>query len=149
MHRGIGKIAEAALIDRTTVQVRFSEVDSMRIVWHGEYIRYFEDGRESFGRRYGLSYMNLYEAGYKVPIVEINCEYKSPLMVDDRAIVETRFINTDSAKIVFEYSVFREVNNTLVATGRSVQVFLDNEDQLVLSNPDIYLEWKKRWKIIE
>lgn len=149
MHRGIGKIAEAALIDRTTVQVRFSEVDSMRIVWHGEYIRYFEDGRESFGKRYGLSYMNLYEAGYKVPIVEINCEYKSPLMVDDRAIVETRFINTDSAKIVFEYSVFREANNTLVATGRSVQVFLDNEDQLVLSNPDIYLEWKKRWKIIE
>ncbi|MCK9154851.1 MAG: acyl-CoA thioesterase [Paludibacteraceae bacterium] len=149
MHRGIGKIAEAALIDRTTVQVRFSEVDSMRIVWHGEYIRYFEDGRESFGRRYGLSYMNLYEAGYKVPIVEINCEYKSPLMVDDRAIVETRFINKDSAKIVFEYSVFREANNTLVATGRSVQVFLDNEDQLVLSNPDIYLEWKKRWKIIE
>ena len=32
-----------ALIDRTTVKVRFSEIDSMQIVWHGEYVRYFED----------------------------------------------------------------------------------------------------------
>ena len=43
------KKTEASLTDRTSFQVRFSEVDSMKIVWHGEYIRYFEDGREAFG----------------------------------------------------------------------------------------------------
>lgn len=43
-----------ALIDRTTIKVRFSEIDSMQIVWHGEYVRYFEDGRESFGKHYSL-----------------------------------------------------------------------------------------------
>ena len=47
-----------ALIDRTTIKVRFSEIDSMQIVWHGEYVRYFEDGRESFGKHYGLGYMD-------------------------------------------------------------------------------------------
>ncbi len=35
---------QAALTDRTTIKVRFSEIDSMQIVWHGEYVRYFEDG---------------------------------------------------------------------------------------------------------
>lgn len=45
---------QAALTDRTTIKVRFSEIDSMQIVWHGEYVRYFEDGREAFGKRYGL-----------------------------------------------------------------------------------------------
>lgn len=119
----------------------------MRIVWHGEYIRYFEDGRESFGRKYGLSYMDLYEAGYSIPMVEVNCEYKSPLRVDDCAIVETRYINSPSAKVVFEYSVFRESDNELVAMGRSVQVFLDRNFELVLYCPDVVLEWKKRWKI--
>ena len=49
-----------ALIDRTTIKVRFSEIDSMQIVWHGEYVRYFEDGRESFGKHYGLGYMDIY-----------------------------------------------------------------------------------------
>lgn len=41
---------QAALTDRTTIKVRFSEIDSMQIVWHGEYVRYFEDGREAFGK---------------------------------------------------------------------------------------------------
>lgn len=42
----------AALTNRTTFRVRFSEIDSMQIVWHGEYVRYFEDGREAFGKQY-------------------------------------------------------------------------------------------------
>lgn len=60
---------QAALTDRTTIKVRFSEIDSMQIVWHGEYVRYFEDGREAFGKRYGLDYMSIYREGYVVPIV--------------------------------------------------------------------------------
>ena len=58
------KIQEAALTNRTTLRVRFSEVDSMEVVWHGEYVRYMEDGREAFGtstvsaiRRYGMPAM--------------------------------------------------------------------------------------------
>ena len=50
----------AALTNRTTFRVRFSEIDSMQIVWHGEYVRYFEDGREAFGKQYGLDYMSIY-----------------------------------------------------------------------------------------
>ena len=52
------KTAEASLVGKTSLRVRFSEVDSMQIVWHGEYVRYFEDGREAFGREFaGLGYM--------------------------------------------------------------------------------------------
>ena len=60
----------AALTNRTTFRVRFSEIDSMQIVWHGEYVRYFEDGREAFGKQYGLDYMSIYREGYMVPIVD-------------------------------------------------------------------------------
>ena len=62
----------AALTNRTTFRVRFSEIDSMQIVWHGEYVRYFEDGREAFGKQYGLDYMSIYREGYMVPIVDFN-----------------------------------------------------------------------------
>ena len=91
----------------------------------------------------------MYDAGYIIPMVEINCEYRSPLRVNDKAIVETRFIDSKAAKIIFEYSIFREDNNELVATGRSVQVFLNKNFELELSCPDVYLNWKRRWKIIE
>ena len=142
------KSEEAALVDRTSLQVRFSEVDSMQIVWHGEYIRYFEDGRESFGRRFGISYTDVFNFGYTIPMVELNCQWKSPLRVDDRAIVETRFINSDAAKIIFEYAIFRESDHLLVATGRSIQVFLNKDFELELTSPDFFVEWKKRWNLI-
>ncbi len=140
---------EPSLIDRTTILVRFSEVDALKIVWHGEYVRYFEDGRESFGRHFGISYMDVFNSGYTIPMVELNCQWKSPLKVDDRAIVETRFINSDAAKIIFEYAVFRESDNLLAATGRSVQVFLNKDFELELTSPDFFIEWKKQWNIIE
>ena len=51
------------------VEVRFSEVDSMNIVWHGSYALYFEDAREAFGARYGLDYLNIFANGYYAPLV--------------------------------------------------------------------------------
>lgn len=136
--------SEAELIDRTTLKVRFSEVDAMRIVWHGEYVRYFEDGRESFGTHYGLGYLDICAAGYTVPIVELNCRFVRSLVFGETAIVETRYINCEAAKIKFEYTIFREDNGEVVAEGESVQVFLNAEGQLELVNPPFYLEWKKK-----
>ena len=40
------------------IPVRFSEVDSLQIVWHGHYIEYMEEAREAFGKKYGLSYLD-------------------------------------------------------------------------------------------
>ncbi len=58
----------AALTNRTTFRVRFSEIDSMQIVWHGEYVRYFEDGREAFGnwngKRNGISFKYIHHSPY-------------------------------------------------------------------------------------
>ena len=77
----------------TLIRVRFSEVDSMGIVWHGQYIRYFEDGREDFGNKFGISYLDFYEKGILVPIVKIDLNYKKPLIYGDTALVETRFVD--------------------------------------------------------
>ena len=93
------KKSEASLVNKTSLRVRFSEVDSMQIVWHGEYVRYFEDGREAFGREFaGLGYMDIYASGYTAPIVELHLQYRKPLKVNDTAVVETRYIATEAAR---------------------------------------------------
>ena len=93
------KKTEASLVNKTSLRVRFSEVDSMQIVWHGEYVRYFEDGREAFGREFaGLGYMDIYASGYTAPIVELHLQYRKPLKVNDTAVVETGYIATEAAK---------------------------------------------------
>lgn len=141
------KRSEAALTDRTVFRVRFSEVDAMNIVWHGEYVRYFEDGREAFGRRYGLGYRDICAAGYTVPVVELNSRFIRSLTFGETAVVETRYIDCEAAKIRFEYTLFRESDGAVVAEGESVQVFLNERHELELTNPPFYLEWKKKFGI--
>lgn len=48
------------LTERFEQRVRFDEVDSLGIVWHGHYVKYLEDGREAWGRKYGLTYLGMY-----------------------------------------------------------------------------------------
>lgn len=120
----------------------------MRIVWHGEYVRYFEDVREAFGRQYpGLGYMDIYESGYTTPVVDIQLQFKSPLHYGETAVAEVGFVPSDAAKICFEYTIRRATNGEVVATGSTVQVFLNPEGVLELVNPPFYLKWKERWGV--
>lgn len=140
------KRLDASLIHRTTIKVRFSEVDLMQIVWHGEYVKYFEDGREAFGREYvGLGYMDFYQSGYLAPIVDLQVEYKKSLKCNENAIVETRYIDSEAAKIIFEYIIRRETDNEVIATGRTIQVFVDLDGVLMLTPPEFYMKWKEKW----
>ena len=127
------------------VKVRFSEVDSMSIVWHGSYALYFEEAREAFGEKYSLKYLDIFTQGYYAPLVDLKFRYKKPLMYGKKARVEIEYKESEAAKIVFEYMIFDCDDHSLIATGSSVQVFLDKQYQLVWVNPPFYEEWKKRW----
>ena len=131
------------LSDRTEIVVRFNEADPLGIVWHGHYIRYFEDGRESFGHTHGLRYLDFYREGVVVPIVSIQCDYKRALRYGESVVVETLYRPCDAARLEFSYRLYNAENASLVATGSSVQVFLDkNTNNLQLTNPVFYEDWK-------
>jgi acyl-CoA thioester hydrolase len=132
------------LMTETLIRVRFSDVDSMGVVWHGQYVKYFEDGREDFGHKYSINYLDFYKQGILVPIVKIVCDYKIPLVYGDTALVETRFIDCDAAKTLFDYTIYNNRNREIVATGSSIQVFLNMNRELFLNFPPSFLEWKKR-----
>jgi len=128
--------------------VRFSEVDSMNIVWHGAYSLYFEDAREEFGKQFGLEYLYIYKQGFYAPLVQLHFDYKRPLKYKERGKVEIVFRNTDAAKIIFDYKIFSCDNNDLIATGHTVQVFLDKDYNLLWYVPDFIIQWKKMHGLI-
>ena len=123
--------------------VRFSEVDSMNIVWHGSYALYFEDAREQFGKEFGLSYMFYFDNGFYAPLVELNFSYKKPLLYEQKARIEIIYRNVPAAKVIFDYEIRLTEDDSLIATGSSTQVFLDRDYNLVWSNPPFYEAWKK------
>lgn len=91
------------LEDVCSVQVRFSEIDSMRRVWHGSYVIYFEDGRESFGRHYpGIGYADMQRAGIYAPVYELRAKYYAPLsLMNGQRFTRTMCINWGPAWITF------------------------------------------------
>lgn len=133
------------LIASKTLEIRFSEVDSMNVVWHGSYPLYFEDAREAFGSKYGLEYMGFYDHGYFAPLVELTFQYKKPIKYGMRPRIDIIYRPTAAAKIVFDYEIRDPRDESIIATGHSVQVFMDRNYQLVWDNPEFYVEWKKKW----
>jgi len=125
------------------IRVRFNETDPLGIVWHGYYITYFEDGREAFGRQHGISYLDVHKYGFTTPIVRSVCEHKLSLRYGDVARIETTIVDTPAAKMIFLYKIF-DHNDEVVCTGETVQVFLDKNGDLMLTNPPFYEEWKRK-----
>lgn len=129
-------------------EIRFSEVDSMNIVWHGSYMLYFEDAREAFGARYGLEYMTIFGNGYYAPLVEMDFKFKSPLRYESHPEIIITYRPSESAKIVFDYEIRDRNTGTVCATGRSVQVFMDRNYELVWESPEFYRNWQKKWEVL-
>lgn len=137
----------AALVNRIRIKVRFSETDAMGVVWHGNYVKYFEDGREAFGEEYGIDYRTVCDAGYTIPVVELNCKYKRSLTFGEEVIIETRYIPCFAAKILFDYTILSADGRQVMATGSTMQVFLNGKNELELTSPDFYVAWKRKWNL--
>ena len=130
------------LEDKTRVRVRFSESDAMGVMWHGNYLKYFEDGRESLGEKLKMNYVDVYSQGFVIPIVKIDVNYKSPIYFGEEIEVRTRLLKSRTAKIIFHYEVWNLKTGKLSCVGKSEQVFLKDKDRtLELFTPDFYKEW--------
>lgn len=133
------------------IRIRFSEVDAMNVVWHGNYLKFFEDGREALGTEYGLHYLDFADKGYFVPIVKSSIEHLATASYGDELRVTTRLYYSRAAKIIHDYEVFNLTTNKISAKGTTMQVFVTLDKELFLTNPDFYEEWKEaqNWKTAE
>jgi len=131
------------------LDIRFSEVDLMQVVWHGSYPLYFEDARELFGLKYDLSYQGFIDHQCYAPIVELTVRYKSPIRYGMRPRIDIIYRPSLSAKIVFDYEIRDTADETLLACGHSVQVFMDLDYRLMWYSPQFYEDWKQRWRVFE
>jgi len=87
------------------VRVRYSETDQMGVVYHGNYIPYFEIGRVEWLRDKGISYKSLEDNGIALPIVSMTLNYKKPARYDDLLTVKTKLRKHSSVKIEFDCEI--------------------------------------------
>ena len=117
------------------VRVRYSETDQMGVVYHGNYIPYFEIGRVEWLRNKGVSYKSLEESGIALPIVSMTINYKKSARYDDLLIVKTKLKKHSSVKIEFDCEIWSE-QNELLTTAHFILVFVDLKTGRPVVPPD-------------
>jgi acyl-CoA thioester hydrolase len=75
--------------------------------------------------------------------VESSSKHLLPLTYGDVAVIETTFVNSVSAKIIFNYKIFNP-KGQVACTGKTIQVFVDDKGTLALNFPDFFEEWKRK-----
>ncbi|MCA1794215.1 MAG: acyl-CoA thioesterase [Desulfobacteraceae bacterium] len=128
-----------------TRNIRFQEVDMLTIVWHGHYIGFFEDVRVAMGSRYDIGYMDFYNQGILAPIKTAHVDYLRPLRFKDNIQIEGMLHYSDAARINSEY-VIRDIKGRIAATGYIIQMMLNMEYELFLTQPPFYKAFCDRWK---
>ena len=118
-------------------KVRFVETDMMGVVHHSNYFRWFEMGRVAFLAQANLTLGDFMADGFLFPIGEVSCKYKMPARFDDAIRIEASLVEFSRVKMVFRYRVLREADETLLAEGRTQNVFTDQSGR-VCRLPDRY-----------
>ncbi len=122
------------------VRVRYAETDQMGVVYHANYLVWFEVGRVEFMRALGLNYKAMeIEEQCGIAVVEATARYRAPAKYDDELIVRTRLMAARGAVIKFSYEVVRAVDAVLLCEGHTVHVVV-GKDMRKRSLPTKYAE---------
>ncbi len=124
------------------VRVRYSETDQMSVVYHGNYVPYFELGRVEWLRNKGISYKSLEESGIALPIVSMTINYKKPARYDDLLTVVTKFKSHSSVKVEFDCEIWSE-DKKLLTTAHFILVFVNLKTSKPIIPPDYILDIMK------
>jgi acyl-CoA thioester hydrolase len=117
----------------TSVTVRYAETDMMGIVYHANYLPWFEVGRTTLLKEIGVPYRRLEEEGFRLPVLEVAAKYLRPALYDDTLEVVTTLRERPAIRIRLEYEVRR--GGELLATGSSLHAFVDRQGRPVRPPP--------------
>lgn len=111
----------------TNVRVRYQETDQMGVVYHANYLVWFEVGRTSLIRELGYTYSDLEKKGIILPVVEAHANYRAPAHYEDELTIRSYVQEMTGSKLVFGYEVYRDADKKLLTTGHSKHIWCSKE----------------------
>jgi acyl-CoA thioester hydrolase len=136
-------------ISEVKIRVRYGETDAMGIVYHGAYLPFLEEGREAFIEEAGMKYIEIEEAGYVSPVLDVQISYKHPAKYGDILTVKVWLEENSLARTTYGYEIYNENDDLCITafTKHSV-VRKDNFKPVSIKKvfPKLYAEYERRKK---
>ncbi|RYM34767.1 acyl-CoA thioesterase [Brumimicrobium glaciale] len=123
----------------TQLRVRYGETDQMGYCYYGNYAQYFEVGRVEAMRDLGMSYKDIENKGFMLPVSTFSVKYIAPALYDDLLSITTKIVDLNGVRLYFEYEVKNE-ENRLLATAETVLVFVDKKTMRPVLPPDDFVK---------
>ncbi|HEU5138619.1 MAG TPA: thioesterase family protein [Bacillales bacterium] len=122
----------------TELTARYSETDQMGVIHHSTYINWFEVGRTNCIRDFGISYGEIEQKGFLLPVIEVNLHYKIPAKYEDVVQIVTHVSQYNGLRLNFHYEVRRKTDNVLLVEGETKHCWTTKDMKPV--------SLKKQWK---
>ncbi|TQS74330.1 acyl-CoA thioesterase [Ornithinibacillus gellani] len=128
----------------TPIDVRYQETDQMGVVYHANYLVWFEIGRTKFIEELGLSYAAMEEKQVVSPVVDAQLSFKKPIRYGEKAYVETWLKSYDGLRTVYGYHILNEANEAVVS-GSTEHVIVKKDSFRPLSLRRSFPEWHQAY----
>ena len=115
----------------TKYRVIYGDTDNMGIAYHANYLRWFEIGRTEMFRYLGLTYKDIETKGIFLPVSEVYCKFTAPAQYDDVIEIETTIDSSVKGGMKFDYSISREYDDKVVATGYTKHACVNQNGHVV------------------
>jgi acyl-CoA thioester hydrolase len=118
------------------LRVRYNETDAQGHVFFGNYLNYFDLGLLEYTRALGYTYQDMLASGVDMFYVEATCQYKGRAYFDDVLHVHTRIGHIGNTSFAFEFAIYRQPADEMIATGRITAVAVDTQTEQPIRVPD-------------
>lgn len=119
------------------------DTDCYNVVWHGAYLKWFEIGRIELSQMAGIDFKVLDEMGIMMPVVELNCRYKSPGRLLDELSITTELKELKTASVTFSHIIININTGNLILKADSTAVTTNRQGKLFKKMPDyLYKNYK-------
>lgn len=127
-----------AFVNKTEIRVIYADTDQMGVVYHSNYLRYFEIGRTELLRELGISYKDMEACGLFLPVKEVFIDYKISIKYDDIIVVNTCIDKLKNVSLKLKYEIRnKEDSDLLYTTGYTLHPFINKSGEII--RPEDYL----------
>ncbi len=123
---------------KTMLRVHFYDTDTMGVVHHANYIRWFETGRVEYLRSIGITLTEMMNDGILFPLTEVNAKFIRPAQFDEDLELETTAVELTKVKMEFKYKIRRQSDGELLVKGYSQNVFTNTATGKISRLPEKY-----------
>ena len=128
------------------IDVPFHDVDSMNVVWHGHYLKYFEVARCELLEAFDYNYNQMRESGYAYPVVESHIRYVHGIVFAQKIRVRATLSEWEN-RLKIDYTIFDNATGKRLTKGHTVQVAVNMDSrELCLVSPLILLDKLTAWQ---